>query len=104
MQPLIFLHKVEPTYPEKTRRENALHGYAAQTVTVHVIVDRDGQVSRILSAHGVCSLAESTVRAVRQWRYQPYLINGTPVEVDTDVVIPFYLYDCRGNLSPFPCP
>lgn len=90
MQPLILLHKVEPTYPEKTRRENAPHGYAEQAVKVHLVVDKNGQVSKILSTHGVCSLAESSVSAVLQWRYQPYSVNGTPVEVDTDVVIQFY--------------
>lgn len=92
MQPLKLLHKVEPTYPEKTRRENAPHGEATQAVKVHIVVDKNGQVQKILSTHGVCSLAKSAVSAVRQWRYQPYLVNGTPVEVDTDVVIVFYLY------------
>ena len=89
MQPLILLHKVEPTYPEQTRRENARLGYAFQEVKVHLVVDKNGQVSKILSTQGVCSLAESSVSAVRQWRYQPYLVNGTPVDVDTYVVITF---------------
>jgi protein TonB len=27
--------------------------------------------------------------AVRQWRYKPYLLNGQPVEVDTQITVQF---------------
>ena len=31
------------------------------------------------------------MRAVRQWRYQPTLLNGEPVEVDTEIDVIFSL-------------
>jgi TonB family protein len=81
-----LIKKVQPSYPEKARRE-----HVSGTVKVHVIIGIDGQVSKINGVRGVCSLAESAVAAVRQWRYSPTLLNGAPVEVDTDIDVIFQL-------------
>jgi hypothetical protein len=45
----------------------------------------DGRMS------GRCSLARASVDAVGQWRYQPTLLNGTPVEIDTEIDVIFSL-------------
>jgi len=37
------------------------------------------------------TLQQSTIDAVRTWRYRPYLINGEPVAVETQVNIVFGL-------------
>ena len=36
-------------------------------------------------------LAQAAEDAVRQWRYKPYLLNGEPVEVQTQVNVTFTL-------------
>ena len=36
-------------------------------------------------------LVQSALDAVRQWRYQPTLLNGDPVEVDTEIDVIFSL-------------
>jgi protein TonB len=36
-------------------------------------------------------LIQSAIDAVRQWKYKPYLLNGEPVEVDTQVTVNFTL-------------
>jgi protein TonB len=36
-------------------------------------------------------LQQSALDAVRQWRYQPTLLNGDPVEVDTTIDVIFSL-------------
>jgi protein TonB len=36
-------------------------------------------------------LQQSALDAVRQWRYQPTLLNGEPVEVDTTIDVIFSL-------------
>ena len=30
-------------------------------------------------------LAPAAIEAVKQWKYKPYLLNGEPVEVETEV-------------------
>jgi protein TonB len=39
------------------------------------------------------SLSESALKAVRTWRYRPYLLNGDPVEVDTAIHVVYNLGD-----------
>jgi len=39
------------------------------------------------------SLVEAAVEAVKQWRYQPTLLNGEPVEVVTTITMNFRLSD-----------
>ena len=36
-------------------------------------------------------LVPAAVDAVRQWRYRPYVLNGEPVEVETEVTVNFVL-------------
>jgi TonB family protein len=81
-----LIKRVQPIYPDKAR-----HEFVFGTVKVHAVVGKDGQISRILGVHGVCSLAESAVDAVRQWRYSPTLLEGQPVEIDTEIDVNFSL-------------
>jgi protein TonB len=34
-------------------------------------------------------LAPAAIQAVQQWLYRPYLLNGDPVEVETQVIVAF---------------
>jgi protein TonB len=36
-------------------------------------------------------LQQAALEAVKQWRYRPYILNGEPVEVDTQVTVNFTL-------------
>ena len=36
-------------------------------------------------------LVTAAVEAVKQWRYRPYILNGDPVEVETDITVTFVL-------------
>lgn len=57
------------------------------TVVVQGNIDRDGRIleARALSGHPL--LVAAAIDAVRQWRYRPCLLNGEPVEVDTQVTV-----------------
>jgi periplasmic protein TonB len=44
---------------------------------------------RVLS--GDSSLARAAVDAVKQWKYKPYLLDGVPVEIQTQVTVNFKL-------------
>ena len=52
-------------------------------------VDSDGTVRTVNVVSGNRALAAAAVRAVRQWRYHPYLKDGQPVATETNIVISF---------------
>jgi protein TonB len=47
------------------------------------------QSVRVLRGHAV--LASAAEEAVRQWRYRPYVLNGEPTEVETQITVNFVL-------------
>ncbi|HXZ10812.1 MAG TPA: energy transducer TonB, partial [Candidatus Sulfotelmatobacter sp.] len=59
------------------------------TVVLHVIIGKSGAVKSARYVSGPENLMQSAVDAVLQWRYEPTLMNGLPVEVDTTVSILF---------------
>jgi periplasmic protein TonB len=61
------------------------------TVHLHAVIGKDGRVKDIRVIDGDFDLAQAAVRAVRQWRYAPTLLNGQPVEVDTTISVVFSL-------------
>ena len=80
--------KVQPVYPASAKERGA-HG----SVVLHVIVGMDGQPLQlqVLNSQIDPELARAAVEAVSQWRYQPTLLNGEPIEVDTTVTVNFTL-------------
>jgi protein TonB len=78
------LHRVLPEYPEP-----AMALRVRGTVVLKAVVTRQGTVDRISVISGDPHLAEAAVNAVKQWRYQPYLLNGVPIERDTTITINF---------------
>jgi outer membrane biosynthesis protein TonB len=54
-----------------------------------LILAIDGSVSELTFVKGDPLLAKAAAEAVSQWRYQPTLLNGKPVEVDTTVDVEF---------------
>jgi hypothetical protein len=62
-------------------RHRPVARHSAQRRTVGKIEVLSGHPFLLDAAHG----------AVRQWRYQPTLLNGEPVEVDTTIDVVFAL-------------
>jgi TonB family protein len=75
-----LVRKVDPIYPPTKTQGSVL---------LHVVLDVDGSVSEITVVNGDPVLAKAAVDAVRQWRYQPTMLDSKPVEVDTTIQIEF---------------
>jgi TonB family protein len=77
-----------PEYPARMV-EAGLEG----TVSVEAVIGIDGQVARAraLTVDAHPDLAQAAVDAVRQWRFEPTLLNGSPVEVVMAVTVDFSL-------------
>ncbi len=79
-------NKVSPVYPALARQTRI-----SGTVRLHAIIAKDGTVQQLEVLSGHPLLVQAALDAVRQWRYQPTLLNGEPVEVDTTVDVIFSL-------------
>jgi TonB family protein len=80
-------HKVDPVYPDAAR-EAHLRG----VVVLHAVIGSDGTVARLETLRGPKVLAQAAMDAARWWRYEPYLLNGQAVEVETTLEVPFNDY------------
>jgi TonB family protein len=74
-----------PIYPQRAKAN-----HVAGTVIVGVTIGRDGRVyDMTLVSVPDADLAVAALAAVRQWRYKPYLLNGEPVAIRTQITVNF---------------
>lgn len=92
-----LVHYVAPEYPIAARS-----AHIAGRVLLDVRIDRFGTVSDVKVNSGHELLAAAAVDAVRQWRYEPTLLNGQPVDVTTAVEAVFQLDDLGRPVLPVP--
>jgi TonB family protein len=52
-------------------------------VQLSIVIDKQGRVTEIKAISGHPLLVRAAIDAVKQWEYQPTLLNGQPVEVET---------------------
>jgi len=81
-----LIRRVLPSYP-----------YAAKIsrvqgeVVLAAVISKAGTIEDLHTLSGHPLLVGAAVEAVRQWRYRPYLLNGEPVEVETQITVNFTL-------------
>jgi periplasmic protein TonB len=84
--PGMLIRRVTPVYPRTaviTRTEGA--------VVLRAIVGKDGEVRDLRVVSGSPLLVEAALDAVRQWQFKPYVLNGSPIEIETQVTVNFVL-------------
>lgn len=82
----LLISKQPPVYPEEART-----AHIEGTVLMAMEISRDGSVCRIMLISGHPLLAPAAIDAVKQWKYRPYLLNGQPIEVETQAQVNFTL-------------
>src|SRR6266705_1265732 len=73
-----------PGYPRPRDRYGL-----AETIRVRATIGQLGQVLEVKFLSGSVSLLPATMRAIRQWRYRPTLLDKRPVQAEQDVTIEF---------------
>ena len=82
----LLLRKVHPIYPREARAY-----YIQGTVLLRAVIGSDGLIKELSVISGPKELQAATLGAVQQWTYKPYLLNGNPVEVETQIQANFTL-------------
>ena len=86
VQAAMLIKRVPPVYPEE-----AIKHRLGGVVRLHVIIAKDGSVQNIRVVEGHAMLIQAAIEAVKQWKYQPTLLDGKPVEVDTVIDVNFQM-------------
>ena len=81
-----LIRKVTPTYPSIART-----AHISGSVILEAEISKEGDVVNLHVIGGPPLLRQSAIDAVKQWKYRPYLLNGEPVVVDTQVTVIFSL-------------
>jgi protein TonB len=81
-----ILNQVQPEYPKL-----AASARIGGTVRLKAVISKDGKIEQLSLISGHPLLVDAAMKAVRQWTYQPTVLNGNPVEVDTEIDVHFQL-------------
>jgi periplasmic protein TonB len=82
----LIRHKVDPVYPWDAR-VNHITG----DVLLRATIDRQGNITNLAVVRGDPILIESAIKAVKQWKYRPYILNGEAIEADTTIKIQYHM-------------
>ena len=81
-----LVNLVDPVYPPDAEQKH-IEG----TVKLHATIGADGSIKDLLPLSGPAALLPAALTAVREWRYNPTLLNGQPVETQEDISLVFRL-------------
>jgi protein TonB len=77
-------HRVNPVYPPVAQSAQ-IEG----SVVLEATVDKSGGVRAVRVVRGHSILDDAAIAAVKQWRYQPLMLNGEPMEFVLTVTVNF---------------
>jgi protein TonB len=86
LDPGMLIKQVQPIYPKI-----AVISHTEGTVLLAAVIDTQGKITQLRALRGHPLLIPAAIDAVQQWRYKPYILNGTAVEVETQVSVVFTL-------------
>jgi TonB family protein len=82
----LLVKKVQPKYPPNSLRLRVEGG-----VQLLATISKTGDISAVKILSGDSQLSHAAADAVKQWKYKPYLLNGVPVEIQTQITVNFKL-------------
>ena len=82
----LLIRRVQPNYPPLARQAR-IQGQ----VLLQAEISKDGSIENLHLISGHPMLAPAAIEAVKQWKYKPYILNGEPVEVETQITVNFTL-------------
>jgi protein TonB len=81
-----LIQKIEPEYPAIAKAAR-IQGQ----VVLNAVISKTGEIQNLVLVSGHPMLVPAAIKAVQQFRYRPFLLNGEPVEVETTITVNFQL-------------
>jgi protein TonB len=82
----LLIHREDPPYPPLARAARV-----QGEVVLSAVIGANGEIQNLQLVSGHPMLVPAALAAVRLWRYKPYLLNGSPTEVETTITVIFSL-------------
>ena len=86
MQNAKLIRQPQPIYPQIAKSARI-----SGTVELSAIIGEDGKIQSLQVVSGHPLLRQAALDAVKQWVYQPTLLNEQPVKVSTTIDVIFTL-------------
>ena len=86
VKPARLLSSVPPAYPAFAKTQ-----HVSGDVRIDALIDATGRVSSMKVVSGPGLLHQAAMDALRQWKYQPATLNGSPVATRLTVTLQFHL-------------
>jgi hypothetical protein len=80
--------RVSPSANENPKVDSNLLQRGTRVV-VHGIITKTGKLKDIKFVEGNADLMPEALKAIRTWKYKPYVYHGHPVDVETTIYINF---------------
>jgi protein TonB len=84
IQSAVLIYRKDAAYPKIAKQTGA-----KGTVVLNATIGKDGNIKSVKIVSGHPMLTNAAAEAVKQWRYRPTLLNGLPVEAETQVLVNF---------------
>ena len=82
----LLIKQVSPVYPPEAKAARV-----QGTVRLQALIGKDGTIQQLTFIDGPALLVQVSMDAVKQWQYKPYLLNGEPTAVLTEILVNFVL-------------
>src|SRR5205085_758491 len=80
------INYVKWSYPPDAIKQNA-----KGKVVLHIVLDMNGKIKELTEVEGPVILSHAVAEAVRQWVFEPTLLDGEPVEVEINFETTFQM-------------
>ena len=82
-----LVEQTKPQYPESARAKGV-----QGVVLLQAVISKEGEPLslKVLNSPDP-ALSDAAMAAVQQWRYEPTLLNGDPIEVVSTIAVRFHL-------------
>jgi protein TonB len=79
-----LIRHLGPIYPPDAKQQ-----HVEGIVRLHAVIGKDGIIRSLEPVSGPPLLVQAAMNAVREWRYEPTLLDGHPIETQDEISLIF---------------
>jgi TonB family protein len=81
-----LIRRIDPEFPTMAKL-----AHIQGEVVIEAVIDKEGDIAEANATAGHPILVEAALKAVKRWKYEPFVVGGLPVPVRTMITIRFHM-------------